>query len=162
MAESAIDRGEGVLQCPSATPELPGSRILGAVRRGNPEIVPAAAPRVEYLSELLPASPEILALAGSAAPTEVFRFAAPCATHACQHYDGHECSLAKRIVSRLPVIDDELPSCAIRPACRWFRERGAQACFRCAWIVTETADLGETSAAMEALRAVAAPPEPTI
>jgi hypothetical protein len=159
MADPAIDRGEGVLQCPSATPELPGSRILGVVRRGDAH-QPDIAPRVEYLSELHPASPEILALAGSAAPTEVFRFAAPCATHACQHYDGHQCSLARRIVSRLPVIENELPSCAIRPACRWFREQGPEACFRCAWIVTDTADLGETSAAFEALRAVAAPPEP--
>jgi hypothetical protein len=123
---------------------------------------PFVAPRVEYLRQLLPASPEILALAGTAAPTEVFRFAAPCATHACQHFDGQQCSLARRIVSRLPVIENELPSCAIRPACRWFRERGPEACLRCAWIVTETADLGETSAALETLRAVAAPPETTL
>ena len=35
--------------------------------------------QVGYLTEVLPATPELLAAAAPAAPTEVFRAAAPCA-----------------------------------------------------------------------------------
>ncbi len=141
------------LQCPSAHPELPGARLLGVVRRTD-----GAPARVEYLGETVPASPEVLAIAGTVAPTEIFRFSAPCAEGACQHYEGHRCTLASRITKSLPVVDQELPSCAIRPACRWFREQGPEACLRCAWVVTETADVGETTAV---LRATARPPGAT-
>jgi hypothetical protein len=93
--------------------------------------------RVGYLTEALPASAELLAAAAPAKPTEVFRAAAPCLERCCRHWDGTNCQLAARITARLDPAVSELPRCAIRPRCRWFRQEGPQACVRCPLVATE-------------------------
>jgi hypothetical protein len=120
------------IQCPSARPEMPGSLLLGLVQ-GSVE-----QPRVAFLDQPQPVSEEILALSGPVSPTQIFRFAAPCSGSACQHFDGTNCRLATRIVERLPAAVDTLPECAIRPACRWWLQEGAEACRRCPLVVTES------------------------
>jgi hypothetical protein len=139
------------VQCPSAHPAMPGSRILGVVL-GSVE-----SPRVTFLEEPVPTSTALLALAEPVAPTEVFRFAAPCAARACQHFDGARCRLATRIVERLPVAVDALPDCAIRPDCRWWRQEGEAACRRCPLVVTESHGVAELS---DELRVAADPATP--
>ena len=62
---------------PSAQAITDGARVFG-VMTGTPD-----AHRVGYLTETLPVSEKLLALAGSAKPTQLFRIAAPCAN------DGH-------------------------------------------------------------------------
>jgi len=96
---------------------------------------------LEYLDQPLPATPEVLALAASLKPTEVFRLAATCAEHKCPHFDGADCRLAARIVRMLPPAVDALPPCTIRRDCRWFSQEGAAACRRCPEITTVTYDL---------------------
>lgn len=140
------------MQCPSARPEMPRSRVLGVVRQDGP------VPEVAYLDVLPPVSPEILALAGEAPPTEVFRFTAPCAKKGCQHWDG-ACRLVSRIVKTEALVAAEPPTCVLRPACRWFSQEGLAACARCSLIVTESADLGEASAP---LRFAADPRSPVL
>lgn len=139
------------IQCPSSRPEMPGSAAFGVVM-GSVE-----QPRVAYLDQALPVTAELLSLAGPVTPTEVFRFAAVCAGGACQHFDGKDCSLASRIVERLPSAVDELPECAIRDSCRWWLQEGAEACFRCPMITTKS--YGATELA-EPLRVVADPATP--
>jgi hypothetical protein len=95
-------------------------------------------PRVGYLTQPLPVTREVLALAEPARSGEVFRIAAPCAGHGCQHFDGSQCRLVQRIVQALPVVVEELPLCALRPSCLWFRQEGKAACLRCPQIVSET------------------------
>lgn len=125
-------RGRGSeLLCPSARPEMRGSHVFGVVE-GTVE-----APRTSYLTEAIPATEELLASAHPVEATEVFRIAAPCAEMQCVHFSGSACRLAERVVTRLPAVVDRLPTCAIRPHCRWFREQGKAACMVCPSVVTK-------------------------
>lgn len=117
--------------CPSAQPEMEGSVVLGVVGGTVEE------PRLGYLAEPLLATKEILALAGPVKPTEVFRFAAPCAGTACQHFDGTDCRLVTKIVQMVLPAVEILPACQLRPHCRWWQQEGKAACFCCPQIVTE-------------------------
>jgi hypothetical protein len=135
--------------CPSAQPHMEGSTILGVVG-GTPE-----QPRLAYLAEPRPVTEGVLALALPVLPTAVFRFAAPCAGHGCQHFDGLNCRLATRIVQLLPPVVDGLPACHLRPECRWWQQEGKAACLRCPLVVT---DVGNPS---ELQRRVADPDTPT-
>lgn len=118
--------------CPSAQPDMASSVAFGVIQGTVEE------PRLVHLTRVLPVTNELLALSGPVAPTEVFRFAAPCAGHSCQHFDGKDCRLVKRIVQILPSSTSELPSCSLRPTCRWWQQEGKAACMRCPQIVTET------------------------
>lgn len=121
--------------CPSAQPGMDGCRVLGVVQRDGPT------PMLQYLSETLPATPEVLAMAAPLKATEVFRLAATCAEHKCPHYDGTDCRLATRVVQILPVAVDTLPPCIIRKDCRWYSQEGGAACKRCPVITTASYDL---------------------
>jgi hypothetical protein len=151
LQPSEASAGLQRVQCPSARPDLPGSAAFGVVQ-GTAE-----QPRVAFLEQAVPVTEELLALSGPVAPTEVFRFAAPCAAKACQHFDGRDCRLATRIVQRLPVVASDLPPCAIRDACRWWLQEGAEACLRCPLVVTESFGAAEIA---EELRIAADPATP--
>ena len=110
---------------------MEGSVVLGVVGGTVEE------PRLGYLAEPLPVTKDILAFAGPVKPTEVFRFAAPCAGTACQHFDGTDCRLATKIVHMVLPVVEILPACQLRPHCRWWQQEGKAACFRCPQIVTE-------------------------
>ncbi|HEX2165406.1 MAG TPA: nitrogen fixation protein [Thermoanaerobaculia bacterium] len=131
---------------------MPEARVLGAVDRSGAEA------RIVYLRAPAPVTDELLALAGPLSPTRVFRFAAPCAGHGCQHFDGTDCRLAKRIVREMPAAVEEIAVCALRPACRWWKQEGAAACRRCPMIVTESDHHG--AAGDERLARVADPGSP--
>jgi len=125
------------IDCPSSPATAEGARIFG-VMTGTPE-----AHRVGYLTETVPLSEKVLALAGSAKPTELFRIAAPCAGGSCKHFKGNTCSLAKRIVEGVPAVVDALPACQIRSTCRWFRQEGKAACFRCPQVMTDKSNASD-------------------
>jgi len=111
---------------------MPGARLLG-VLEGDPHH-----PRLAYLKRPEPVRDELLALAEPVSPTRLFRFAAPCAGDACQHFDGSDCRLARRIVEGVPQAVNAPPVCALRPACRWWLQEGVDACHRCPMVVTES------------------------
>jgi hypothetical protein len=134
---------ETQLLCPSARPEMEGSVAFGVV------VGTVEEPRTLHLERPLPVTDELLALSGPVAPAEVFRFAAPCAGHDCQHFDGRDCRLVTRIVQILPSVSSRLPPCNIRSDCRWWQQEGRSACLRCPQIVTES-----YTASDEYLRAV--------
>lgn len=119
------------LLCPSAQPDQADAVLFGVVGGTAPS------PRVAYLRRPLPVLPELLALAEPVAPTEVFRFAAPCAEDACQHFADHQCSLAAKIVRLVEGTDYGVPACRIRPRCRWWNQEGPAACHRCPAVVTQ-------------------------
>ena len=124
--------------CPSAQPEMREARVLGVV--GGT----ADAPLVAYLSEPVPVSEEVLALAGTARhPADVMRFAARCEESKCRHFDGAQCGLATRIVQILPAVVEALPACLIRAECRWYLQEGRPACLRCPQVVTRNYDPAE-------------------
>jgi hypothetical protein len=125
------------LFCPSAPPEMHGSRVLGVVG-GTPD-----APELSYLNQFLPVSALHLSLPAQIKPTQLLRFAAPCQQNACCHFDGSKCNLVTRIVETLPAVVDALPACLIRSTCRWYEQEGRDACRRCPQVVTFTAEPDE-------------------
>lgn len=128
MKEDTTDRQP---LCPSARPEMEGAVAFGVVA-GE-----VGAPRLVHFDEPQPVTEELLALARPAEPAEVFRFAAPCAGHACGHFDGRDCRLVTRVVQILPAAVSALPPCTLRPECRWWQQEGKAACLRCPQIVSE-------------------------
>lgn len=118
------------LLCPSAQPDQSGAMAIGVI--GGT----AAKPRVTYLRSPLPVIQSLLDLASPVEPTEVFRFAAPCAQSACQHFADNECSLVTKITRLVDGTDYGVPPCGIRPRCRWWKQEGVAACRRCPLIVT--------------------------
>lgn len=117
------------IDCPSSTPEIPGSEIFGIVEGTVDQ------PNMTYLDPLLPVTPELLAAADPVEPTEIFRFVGTCLEKGCQQFGNGQCQLAKRIVQGLPAITQTLPTCAIRHRCRWWQQEGKAACLRCPQIV---------------------------
>lgn len=130
MKQSSSAKTE--LLCPSAQPTMAESVVFGIVA-GTVE-----QPQLNHLVKPQPVTEELLALAHPVNPTEIFRFAAPCANSACQHFDGSQCRLATRIVEGLPAVVEQLPPCPIRASCRWWQQEGKAACMRCPQIATET------------------------
>jgi hypothetical protein len=117
--------------CPSAQPDMDGAILIGVV------VGAADQPLVSYLDEPTPVTEKLLSLTAPVEPTEVFRFAAPCAESGCQHFDGSTCRLAGKVSQTVPTSITRLPACSIRPSCRWWREQGKAACMRCPFIVTK-------------------------
>lgn len=120
--------------CPSAQPDMDGSLVLGVVGGTVSE------PRVGFLTEPVTFPGDVERATAPVRPTEVFRFAAPCAESGCRHYGDGSCQLARRVVDDLPVVVDRLPACRLRPTCRWWKQEGKAACLRCPVVVTERPD----------------------
>jgi hypothetical protein len=118
------------LMCPSAQPDMEDSLALG-VFENTPE-----GPRLAWIEEPQPVTPQLLSLTREADPRTIFRFAARCEENKCVHFDGENCQLATRIVQILPRVVDALPACSIRPECRWYQQEGKAACFRCPEVLT--------------------------
>ena len=118
------------LFCPSAQPGMTDPVILGV--RGSS----AEDPLLRYLDEPAPVTPQLLSITAPLEPTAIYRFAARCEERSCVHFDGTNCQLATRIVQILPAVVDSLPSCRIRPTCRWWVQEGRAACMRCPDILT--------------------------
>ena len=118
------------VMCPSAQPEVPGSVAFGVITGTADD------PRVRWIERPVPVTPELLALTGPVASTQVLRIAAPCQEKACCHFDGTDCRLATRLVELIPAVVESLPPCRIRADCRWFLQEGGAACRVCPQIVT--------------------------
>lgn len=123
--------------CSSAQPGEPDSMVFGVITQANERR------RVGYLTEPQPANEVLLALVEPALPTEIFRLAAPCATHTWGHFAGGSCKLASRTGKNTSPVVDRLPPCRIRPTCRWFLQEGRQACVRCPQVVTYVRDTSD-------------------
>src|SRR5271168_1826715 len=124
----------GLLLCPSADPDMPEVVAFGIVGGSAEE------PRLRQFVAPLPVTEDLLALAAPARPTEVFRFAAPCACDVCPNFQGNRCGLVTKLVRLLPAATEELPPCLIRPQCRWWHEEGRAACLRCPAVETDNSN----------------------
>ena len=117
--------------CPSAQPNWDNSVAIGVVQ-GTAE-----APYTRNFANAVPVTSHLLSLSAPVTPTEVFRFAAPCMGCGCAHFRNQKCGLVTQIVQILPSVAKEVPSCSIRPDCRWWRQEGKAACLRCPQVVTD-------------------------
>jgi hypothetical protein len=114
----------------------PQARLFGVVL-GTP-----AAPRVAYLDRPVPVDEERVVSTAPADPGEVLRISAPCAAGRCTHFRDDRCQLVRNVIELLPAVTTDLPICAIRSHCVWFKQEGRGACMRCPQVVTHqpTAD----------------------
>jgi hypothetical protein len=119
------------LNCPSAQPDEADSTVIGVV------VTRDGRARVSLLPQPVPLSSVAHLIPDTVPVTEVLRLAAPCAERHCRHFSGQHCTLASRIVARLPAVVDRLAPCALRPTCRWWDQEGPAACRRCPQVITE-------------------------
>jgi len=117
--------------CPSAQPDWKGALLIGIIE-GTAKI-----PLMAHIASPQPVTKKILDLSHPVTPTEVFRFAAPCISDECIHFNGQKCQLATRVVQLLPEVVERLPLCAIRSQCRWWLQESEAACMRCPQVVTD-------------------------
>ncbi|HEY9126769.1 MAG TPA: hypothetical protein VIM62_06565 [Acidobacteriaceae bacterium] len=91
-------------------------------------------------------------------PEKRFRFSSPCAQCGCGQWipDGQRendpsagrCGVIESVLATPQPLGlcKELPSCSIRPQCRWYLQRGEEACSVCRYVITDTAVMTETEA----------------
>ena len=117
--------------CPSNQCK-PGSRLLG-VRQddGTVSILPEPLPIDESFIQAVKANP--------LTPKQRFRFTNKCIESGCNQWNGKGCGVIEQVIQYLDHVPGikELPKCSIRPRCRWFLQKGADACSICTYIVTE-------------------------
>ncbi|OUM00327.1 hypothetical protein [Variovorax sp. JS1663] len=126
----------GEALCPSA-PAAPGAALIGVV---------GADARVVRLITPLTIDASFVAAAhrDGAAPERRFRFASPCQEGRCAHWAGEQCGLIGQLQhAAAGMVEQEeegtgsLPPCPIRARCRWWQQRGRDACAVCALVVTD-------------------------
>lgn len=80
-------------------------------------------------------------------PEKRLRFAQPCIQEQCAHWHDSRCDVADAAVAQVPSAAESLPRCSIRAECRWFAQRGREACRVCPFVVTDVvATPGATTA----------------
>lgn len=118
------------LLCPSA-PANVNAILLGVVRADG---------SVAFIKDRIKVTREFVDIAAaSGTPENRFRFGSGCIERGCQQWSNGACSLPDRLaelVAPPDTPDAPLPSCSIRDQCRWFEQRGADACRICPVIVT--------------------------
>jgi hypothetical protein len=121
------------LLCPSAPPDLKAI-LLGVVQSDG---------SVAFLKDRMEVTREFLDIAAKGRTPETrFRFSSPCIGRACKQWANDRCSLPERLAVMIPksdatdATDTPLPSCSIRAQCRWFDQRGSDACRICPLVAT--------------------------
>lgn len=137
--------------CPSSSC-TPGNLLLGIVRPDG--TLAQVRPPLELDETFVER-----ARAGERAPETRMRFAGPCVTSQCRQWTGDRCGVADLVADTaagLPTavaagLPAGLPPCAIRATCRWWAQRGADACRICPAVVhTWRDDAGRPSSADDA------------
>lgn len=117
------------LMCPSAPCE-PGAVLLGVV---------VAPGQVAYVSDRIVIDEEFVQIARAGrSPEKRFRFSSPCVRGACRQWTGTRCGVADAVIDSAGSHESgALPTCSIRPTCRWFHQVGAAACATCPEVLTD-------------------------
>ncbi len=131
-------------RCPSA-PATDGALLIGVV---------AADGRVVNVGTPLTIDAAFIEAAEAYGPPEQrFRFSSPCLKGGCRHWNG-QCGLIGELYNSASEAGEELavlalPRCAIRAQCRWWRQRGRDACAVCPLVVTDTRSLASDNPASQ-------------
>jgi hypothetical protein len=123
------EKAAGPALCPSAPP-TPGAKLIGVVEESG---------RVVNLTMPLTINKDFVETAKANGPIEQrFRFSLLCAEGRCGYWTGLECGLIEKLCQAINSTDSDqpLPPCAIRARCRWWRQRGRDACSVCPFVVT--------------------------
>lgn len=122
--------GEPAVLCPSSRCG-PGALLLGIVQADG--TVALAGERMEVDSTFVESARQ------GRSPEKRFRFARPCLKGGCKQWTGTRCGVIDFVVARVSaeLVGVELRPCAIRSQCRWFHQRGAEACAVCPLVITD-------------------------
>jgi hypothetical protein len=115
--------------CPSA-PCSEGALLLGVMTSSG---------RIAYLQPPTAVDADFVDQARSRGrPESRFRFSQPCIECECPQWTGSRCGIIDTLLSEdaMPA-DEKLPACRIRPTCRWFAQRGPDACTVCPYVVAD-------------------------
>ena len=114
--------------CPSA-PANVKAILLGVVQSDG---------SVAFVKDRIEVTREFVDIATKGrAPETRFRFSLPCIGSGCRQWVNGGCSLPERLADMIPApADAPLPDCSIRAQCRWFDQRGSDACRICPLVVT--------------------------
>ncbi|MBP1823055.1 hypothetical protein [Mycobacterium sp. OAE908] len=138
MSDSCCGGTNRVHLCPSA-PAKPGAILLGLVTPNG---------QIAYLTPQMRIDEDFVDVAAKGrSPEKRFRFASTCVEAGCAQWTGSRCGVIEAAVAEAggQAIDSEdssLPKCSIRSRCRWFHQRGRDACGVCPLIITDRG--GET------------------
>jgi hypothetical protein len=129
--------------CPSAT-AAPGALLIGVVDEKG---------RVSNVVTPLTIDEAFVEVATLHGPLgKRFRFSAPCQEGRCGHWQASRCTLIGKLHSAAVDAGEAKNSgaglipCAIRSQCRWWQQRGREACSVCPVVVTDQQELlGETA-----------------
>jgi hypothetical protein len=121
---------ETIPLCPSGRCQ-DGSILLGIVQQDG---------RVSIANEKIVVDKEFVQIARRGrSPEKRFRFAEACVNTGCKQWSDGRCGVIDKVIEILMPKDDpvELPECAIRSECRWYKQCGGKACTVCPEVVTD-------------------------
>jgi hypothetical protein len=126
------DTLEKVVLCPSAPAEV-GATLIGVVGTDG---------RVAHLGTGLKIGTEFIKEAIVHGPLEQrYRFSSPCHEKKCTNWNGSACGVIEELhtfVSLNSVSQEtKLNPCSIREHCRWWIQRGKEACMACPMVITD-------------------------
>ncbi|CAN7448072.1 hypothetical protein [Mesorhizobium sp. LjNodule214] len=128
------DHGEK--SCPSARAE-PGALLIGVV--GADGIVQPIPTRLEIDADFVEQASK------SGVPEARFRFGGRCVEGKCKQWTGNSCGVIEKVLTGMTDQNiqpaENLPRCVIRGTCRWYSQRGADACRACVYVVTDQSAL---------------------
>jgi hypothetical protein len=123
--EKSEKQSAGQLLCPSYLSKS-GAQLFG-IQNGEGKI--------DYLKERITVDQTFVDTAKQGrAAEERFRFAGKCIEKECHQWNGtsHQCGLVDAIIERLNSPLSNAPvHCPIKSRCRWFAQRGTEACANC-------------------------------
>jgi hypothetical protein len=137
------DKPEKEVLCPSA-PAEPGATLIGVVGSDG---------RVAHLATGLKIDAEFIKEAIAHGPLEQrYRFSLPCQEKRCANWNGKGCGVIEELhtfASSTGVLQEtKLSPCSIRESCRWWIQRGREACAACPLAVTDQKEISSDGDAM--------------
>jgi hypothetical protein len=126
--------------CPSGHC-TPGALVLGVVHDGT----------VRFVNPPLVVDEDFVTRADPVSARRRFRFAEPCREGGCVQWRDGRCTVIDDVLDEAPApaaTDGPLPTCRIRPTCRWFAQSGRAACQSCRLVITETLEVIPASGAI--------------
>lgn len=116
--------------CPGA-PMQQGARLLGIVNEHR---------EVSLLSNDIEITDSFMnAAIKTGLPESRFRFAHHCVQAGCKQWKAGRCGVIDRVLEAVNDRDrkEDLPECSVRKTCRWFFQRGPDACRVCPYVITD-------------------------
>jgi hypothetical protein len=94
-----------------------------------------------YVDPPLPITDEFMTLVETSggAAEQRFRFTERCIERGCGQWVGGGCGVIERLLQHPVMTTTPLPACGIRGRCRWYAQRGPDACAVCPYVVTDNA-----------------------